>query len=72
MDTNLLVGSSFSPAREALHVLVRPDRRIDVVANDGTVVGDEPLAARHVLTLEPEELLTLTTLFRRAGTVVKT
>jgi hypothetical protein len=39
MDTNLLVGSSFSPGREALHVLVRPDRRIDVVANDGTVVG---------------------------------
>lgn len=70
MEENRLIGSSFSPGREALHVLVRPDRRIEVVANNGAVVEDEPLAARHVLTLEPEELTTLTSLLRYAGTFV--
>jgi hypothetical protein len=40
MKTNLLIGSALRPGREALHLLVRPDRRVEIVANDGTVVGD--------------------------------
>lgn len=70
MEGNRLIGSSFSPGREALHVIVRPDRRIEVVANAGAVVEDQPLAAGHVLTLEPEEAVTLTTLLRYAGSFV--
>jgi hypothetical protein len=68
--TNLLIGSALHPGREALHVLVRPDSRVEIMANDGTVVSDEPLAARHVMTLESEQLATLATLLRRADQVI--
>jgi hypothetical protein len=70
MEENRLIGSFFSPGRGAMHVLIRADRHVEVVANSGAVVEGEPLDANHVLTLDPEELTTFTSLLRYAGSFV--
>jgi hypothetical protein len=43
-----------------------------IVANDdGAVVGDEVLMARHVLTVDREQALSLATLLRQANTLTE-
>lgn len=68
MKTNVHMGSCFQPGRDALHVRVRPDGAVEILANDGgAVVGGEPLFARQVLVLPAEQALSLGGLLLRAG-----
>ena len=68
METNVYLGSCFHPGQDALHVRVRTDGAVEVLANDGgAVVGGEPLFARQVLVLPPEQAMSLSGLLLRAG-----
>ena len=69
--TNLHVGSCLSPGGEALHVLVRSDGNLEIVANDGAVIGDEVRFERHVLTVEREQAFSLGSLLLHADTLIK-
>jgi hypothetical protein len=68
MKMNVHVGSCSSPGAEALHVRVGSDGAVEILANDnGAVVGDEPLFARHVLTLPADQAMSLGSLLMMAN-----